>query len=200
MQIPPFAEALREAVAECRLVDHAGGAGLVPGLLRSIAAPVVGLDAGDLAATGVGGSAHDQVLRLAVIAWNNRYIGLFHQRFRRILEAHGPNCLGRRPDEDQPCLLDFFHEFGIFRQEAVARMDRLRAGIERRPDDRVAAQIAVLRRRPADMDRLVGQRHVARAAVGVGIDRDRPHPATTTAAPRAAAAAAGTDSWRVSAA
>ena len=120
-----------------------------------------------------------RVLVLAVIAGDDRDARLLHQRLGGVLEAHGADRLGRGADEDQPRRLDRIHELGVLGQEAVARVDRLGAGRQRRLDDRIAAQVAVLGRRAADVDRLVGQRHVARAAVGVGIDGHgrHPHPA-----------------------
>ena len=51
-------------------------------------------------------------------------------------------------------------------------MDRLRTGRLRDFDDRVAAQVAVLRARAADAMRFVGEAHVLRIGVGVGEHRD----------------------------
>ena len=80
---------------------------------------------------------------------------------------------GGGPMKTMPGLGAGLGEAGILRQEAVARMDRLRAGVPGRRDDPVGHQVALARRRPADMDGLVGHRDVARVAVGVGIDGDR---------------------------
>ena len=117
-----------------------------------------------------------RVLIVAVIARHHRHPGLFHQRLGRILEPHGPDRRRRGADEHQPRRGDRIDEFGVFRQEPIARVDRLRAAVQRRADDRVTAQIAVAGGRAADMDGLVGHGDMAGAAVGVGIDRDRVHP------------------------
>src|SRR3546814_1282309 len=52
-------------------------------------------------------------------------------------------------------------------------MDRLRAGLFRDFQDRVAAQVAVLRPRAADRPSLVGQPHVLRVSVGLRVHRHR---------------------------
>src|SRR5690606_12397629 len=77
------------------------------------------------------GCEHDKFLRLAVIARNHRYARALHQPLCRVLEAHGPNCLCRRADEDEPDGLHHFHEVWVFRKEAVTWMDRLSSGRKR---------------------------------------------------------------------
>jgi hypothetical protein len=51
-------------------------------------------------------------------------------------------------------------------------MDRLGAGTSRGVEDRVAAQVALLRPRAADVHRLVAGGDVRRVRVGVGIHGD----------------------------
>jgi hypothetical protein len=116
---------------------------------------------------------HHQVLRLAVIARNNRHIGLFHQRLRRVLQPHGADRLGRRPDEDQPGLFDLLDEIRIFREESVTWVDRIGSGAPGRIQDRVDLEIALRRRGAADQHRLIGHLDMQRACIGFGIDRDR---------------------------
>ena len=116
-----------------------------------------------------------RVLIRAVIAGHDRHARLLHQRLGRVLEAHRPDRRRRRPDEDQPRRHHRIDEVGVLGQEAIARMDRLRAGGLGRRDDPVAPQIAVGGRGPAQMHGLIGHLHMARIAVGVGIDRDRRH-------------------------
>ena len=84
--------------------------------------------------------------------------------------------LGLRTDEDQVVQLDDLGELGILAEEAVAGMDRVRAGDFRRGYDVRDVQIAVGRRRWADADRLVRQPHVHRIGVGGGMDRDGLYP------------------------
>ena len=112
----------------------------------------------------------------AVVARHHRHPGLRHQPLRRVLQPHRPDRAGGRPDEGEAGRRHRLDELGVLGEEAVARMDRLRPGRQRRRDDRVAAQVALRRRRRPDPHRRVGHRHVLRLRVGVGIDRDRRHP------------------------
>ena len=82
----------------------------------------------------------------------------------------------RRPDEDKPGILDGAGEGSPLRQEAVARMDRLRSGVQGDLDDPVDPQVALSRCRRPDPDRGVGKTDVLGCRVGVAIDRDRLHP------------------------
>ena len=127
-----------------------------------------------------------RVLVFAVIARHDRHARLVHQGLRRILQPHRPDRIRRGPDKHQPRRLDRIDEAGVFRQKPVARMDRLGAGFQRRRDDRIAAQIAVARRRAADGHRLIGQRHMARAGIGLGINGDGRHAQTARAVDDAA--------------
>ena len=110
-----------------------------------------------------------------MIARHHRHAGLFHQPLGGVLQPHGADRGRRRADEDEPCRRHLVDEIGVFRQEAVAGMDRLGAGRQRRRDDLVAAQIAFADRRGADMHRLVGHLDMQRLGVGVGIDGDGAH-------------------------
>jgi hypothetical protein len=95
-----------------------------------------------------------------------------HQLLRRVLETHRADRVRLRPDPDQPGGDHGLGEFGVLGQEAVTRMDRLRAGRLRRRDDLLAHQVALARRRRPDMHRLVRLTHMQRLGVGVRIDRD----------------------------
>src|SRR3546814_2954597 len=66
-----------------------------------------------------------------------------------------------RADEGQPGGLDRVGEVGVLAEEAVAGMDRLRAGLFRDFQDRVAAQVAVLRPRAADRPSLRSEEHTS---------------------------------------
>ena len=92
------------------------------------------------------------------------------------LVAHGGDGGRAGPDEHQPRRLDGLDEARILGEEAEARMDRLRAGVERRADDALTVQIAFRRRGPADGDRLVGHAHMQGIGVGLGIDGHRADP------------------------
>lgn len=69
-----------------------------------------------------------------------------------------------------------FHRIGeisVFRQEAVAGVDRLRAAALRHLQDGVAAKIAFGRARAANGIRLIGLAHMLGAGVGFGVHRHR---------------------------
>ena len=75
--------------------------------------------------------------------------------------------LGRRPDPREARRLDRLGEVAVLRQEAVAGMDRVRAGPLRRTDQLLGIEIA------PDRDRLVCGARVQRACVVLGGDGDR---------------------------
>ena len=87
------------------------------------------------------------------------------------LVAHQLDGLGLGADELDVAGLALLGEFGVFRQEPVARMDRVDIGDLRRADDPVGPQVAVRALRAADADGLVGELDVERLDVGLGIDR-----------------------------
>ena len=153
--------------------------GEVPGpldLAHPLAAPARDRLDKDWVADRVG-FAREALRRLvrAAIARHDRHARLLHQRLGRVLEPHGPDRVGRRPDEHEPRRLHRLHEVGVLAEEPVARMDRFRARGLRRRDDGVAPQVAVGRRRPAERHRLVRHRHVAGGGVHVGMDGHRAH-------------------------
>ena len=91
---------------------------------------------------------------------------------RRGLVAEQFEGFGRRADEGQPGRSESAREICIFRQEAVARMNRVAGCIARRFDDRVDGEIgrSALARQ---LTRLVACEHMARAGIVGGKDRDR---------------------------
>ena len=77
------------------------------------------------------------------------------------------------PMKTRPASAQASAKSSFSRQEAVARMDRLRAGGLRRLEDRVDAQVAVARRRAAPICTASSARRTcARMRVGVGVDGD----------------------------
>ena len=79
---------------------------------------------------------------------------------------------GRRADDGDAGLFGGFGEGFVFRQEAVAGVDGLGAGIARGLQDGVGAQVAGARLGAADVHRDVAGGDVAGVGVGVGIDGD----------------------------
>lgn len=80
--------------------------------------------------------------------------------------------LGLRADEHQPVSLAKPGKMRVFRKEAVAGMNRLRAGKLGSGDDAVLVQIALLGWCRADTIAFVRHRHVQRALVRLGVYRD----------------------------
>jgi hypothetical protein len=78
----------------------------------------------------------------------------------------------RRADEDDAVGRAGLGELLVLGEEAVAGMDGLGAGGQRRADDLVDHQVGLARRRRADAHRLVGQAHMAGAGIGLGIHGD----------------------------
>ncbi len=114
-----------------------------------------------------------RLLPLAVIAGDDGNARLLHQGLGGVLQAHGADGIGRGADEDEAGGLHRLHELGIFREEAVTRMHRLRAARPGGLDDGGDVQVAFRRLRRADVHRFVGKRHMQRVAVGIGMDGDR---------------------------
>ncbi len=113
-----------------------------------------------------------RVLLLAVIARHHRHAGLLHQRLGLILQSHRADRVRRRTDEHDARSRAGFGKLRVLGEEAVARMDALRAGTQRHLDQLLDDQIALARGRRADQMRLVGDARVQRACVGLGVDRD----------------------------
>ena len=88
------------------------------------------------------------------------------------LVAHQADVLGLGPDEMQIVIGEDFGKAGVFRQKAVAGMHRVGAGDLAGREQRGHVEIAVLRRRRADADALVGEAHMHGVGVGGGMHRD----------------------------
>jgi hypothetical protein len=128
------------------------------------AAAGAGLDQHRIADLGGTLGQEVRLLAIAVVAGRQRHAGLGHQRLGGRLAAHRADRAGRRAGLGEVLVLG---------QEAVAGVNRLRAGGAGRLQDAVAAQIALARGSRADADRLVGQPHMARVRVGLGMHRHR---------------------------
>ena len=89
------------------------------------------------------------------------------------LVAKRGNGLGGGADPGQACVDDLLGELRVLRQEAVARVDRVRAGLLRRGDDLVHVQVALGRGLPAEGEGLVGELDERRVRVRLGVHGDR---------------------------
>ena len=123
------------------------------------------------AAASAGGCLDDQ--RVADLVRLTRgehgHAGLVRDSLRLELVAALAQRVRRRPDEDEPGRLDRLGEVGILGQEAVARMDRVRADALGSADVLFRGEVAL------DLDRLVGDSRVEGASVvgrGHGDGRD----------------------------
>jgi hypothetical protein len=105
-------------------------------------------------------------------AGDNRHAGGLCQLLRFDLVAHRCDGLGRRADERDIFLGERAGEPFAFGQEAVARMHRLRAGLQARLHDGIAEQIRFGRRRRPEAHGFIGHFDMQRGRIGVGINRD----------------------------
>ena len=101
------------------------------------------------------------------------HAGLDHGLLGRHLVAHQADRFRARADEDEAGFFHAFGEVGVFRQEAVAGVDRFGVGHFGRADDGRHVQVAQVRRRRADAHRFVGELHVLGVLVGFRMDDDR---------------------------
>ncbi len=106
-------------------------------------------------------------------AGQQRHAVAFGQLARGVLEAEVAHLLRRRADEGDAGRLAGLGEGGVLAEEAVAGMDGAGAGLARRVQDTVLAQIAFRGRRRAETHRLVGLDHMARVR---GRPRSKPPP------------------------
>ncbi len=111
-------------------------------------------------------------------AGRQRHAAVLGDLARGMLQPECPHLVGRRTDEDDAGLGAGLGEAGVFRQEAVAGMDRFGAGGARRFQDAVGVEVAFRNGSRPDADRLAGHGDMQRMPVGFGIDRDGgdPHP------------------------
>mmetsp|Transcript_6174 Transcript_6174/g.22712 ORF Transcript_6174/g.22712 Transcript_6174/m.22712 type:complete len:591 (-) Transcript_6174:66-1838(-) len=121
---------------------------------------------------GLGGEARVGLV-VAPVAGDDGHAGGVHEQLGGALAAHRLDRGRRRAHEDQPRARHLRREGRALGQEAVARVHRLRPRRLRRHHHRLPAQVALRRRRAADVEGLRGAAHVQGAAVGVGEDRHR---------------------------
>ena len=110
----------------------------------------------------------------AEMAGNGRDLGRVGEFLRFDLVAHRLDGSGIGADEDDLRFGQRMRERRALREKAIARMDRLGAGLEAGGDDLVDREIGLGRGRRADGDRLIRHLDVERVLVGFGIDGDGP--------------------------
>ncbi len=102
-----------------------------------------------------------------------RDAGLGHACLGLQLRAHHRDRLRVRADPGQTGVGDGFGEVGPLREEAVARVHRVRARLPGGVDEQIAAQVGRGRGVARQVHGVVGLCDVRRALVGVGVDGDR---------------------------
>ena len=105
-------------------------------------------------------------------AGQQRQPGLRHEVARDRLVADLLHHLRPRADERDPLVGADLGEVRILGQEAVARVERVGAGLPRGADQARDVQVAAARRRRADLNRLVGEAHDGGLGVGGRVDGD----------------------------
>ena len=105
-----------------------------------------------------------------------RNVRLPREAARRRLVAHLSNDGGGGADERDALRLACGREGGVLGKEAVARVDRVRAGRSGGLDERRGVEVALARARRPDVHSLVGSAHVERRLVRVGIHGDGGEP------------------------
>ncbi|MNI20288.1 hypothetical protein D3C73_737620 [compost metagenome] len=102
----------------------------------------------------------------AIRARYARHASFLHGIDGRNLVAHQADSFGSRANEDKAGAFDLLGEIGVFRQEAVARVDRHCAGDFSRRDDCRDIQVTFYRWRRTDTHGLVSQQYVFQIAIG----------------------------------
>jgi len=118
------------------------------------------------------GEGFGDVGDVAFGAWRDRHAGFDHAAARFGLVAHAADHFSGRADELDPTLGTDVCQLGIFRQEAIARMQRITTGFHGQVHQLARVQITG-QRLGTNAVSFVGTFNVQRVAVGVGIDRDR---------------------------
>ncbi len=103
---------------------------------------------------------------------NNRNAQFCCGQFGGDLVTHHADMFRRRTDKGKAVFFDHGGKVGIFRQEAVTRMDGFRPGDFGRRQDRRNIQIAVFRCGRADADGFVCQADMHGIGIGGGMHRD----------------------------
>jgi hypothetical protein len=112
-------------------------------------------------------------LRRELEGLKSRHTDSLDHTLGRQLVADAPDRRRRRAHPGQTGVDHSLRETGVLRQEAVARMHRVRAAAPARVEHLVDVQIGVRRTPPLQRDRDVGFLDEGRAGVAVGIDRHR---------------------------
>ncbi|MNM31534.1 hypothetical protein D3C81_421140 [compost metagenome] len=122
-------------------------------------------------ANAAGGA--DRLLNAVQQARTRRHRHLRHRRqlASTVFQAKLADLRRRRADKSDARRFTGVGKLGALGKEAIARINRLRAGLRRGRQDLVDAQIAVSGLVATERYRQISLGHVRRIAIGIGIDR-----------------------------
>ena len=109
-------------------------------------------------------------------AREQRDAGPERERSGGVLAPERIEVFGRGADPRDAGGLARAREPGVFRQEAVPGMQRVRAGVRGRGEEALTVEVALARRGRPEADRLVGEVDVRRVPIRIRVDRDRREP------------------------
>ena len=108
---------------------------------------------------------------MAFITGHHGNAGFLHGNFGAPFATHQFDGGRWRANEDQAGVFAGGGEGGVFRQEAVTRVDAVSAGFAGGIEDGAAVEVGGRYLRGANADGFVGQFHVHGSGVGLGVDR-----------------------------
>ncbi|MNX87550.1 hypothetical protein D3C86_1194820 [compost metagenome] len=108
-------------------------------------------------------------LHFAIRAGNDGNAEILRRLLGGDLVAHDADMFGGRSDEGDAVCVENIGELGIFRQEAVTGVNRVRTCYFAGRNDLVDVEVAVTRGRRADANAFVGKAHMHGVCVGRGM-------------------------------
>ncbi|CAB4934047.1 unannotated protein [freshwater metagenome] len=104
--------------------------------------------------------------------WHDGHVGLNRAHLGADLVGHCEHCAHRGPNESDASSRTGFSQVDILREEAVARVQCLRTGLQRGFDYAINAQITFCGRCRADANSNIGFAHEGSIGICIAIDRD----------------------------
>ena len=117
---------------------------------------------------------HIGILPFPMITRYHRHPGLDHQGLCCVFQSHRADRIRGWADKDNTCLCAFLRKPRIFREEAIAGMDRLGPGSARNLKQGVPLQVTLRDFCRADQNSLICHLNMAGIGICLGIDGNRP--------------------------